>query len=94
MNISINNIKHFYITYETKSWPFYSDDGFALRNSLFGTIKLTKIADPDKYPYCKYGIEFDILGDFSLLSRDRSGKNIIIVDVDISSSVHIDKKVW
>ena len=28
---------------------YYSDNGFALRNSLFGGVKLTTNPDPDKY---------------------------------------------
>ena len=45
----------------------------------------------DKYIYNGYGIGFDSRSEFSL--HDGSiGKNIIIFGVDMSSSVHIDKK--
>ena len=34
-------------------------------NCLFGSIKLTKNADPDKYKYCGYSIGFDSRSEFS-----------------------------
>ena len=47
---SFNSEKiNLYITYEIKSWPCYLDNGFTLRNYIFGGVKLTKNADPDKY---------------------------------------------
>ena len=35
-----------------------------LKNSLFGTVRLTKIADIDKYKYSGYSIGFDRKGVF------------------------------
>ena len=32
---------------------------FTLKDCLFGAVKLTKNADPDKYSYSRYGIGFD-----------------------------------
>ena len=32
---------------------------FTLKNCLFGSVKLTKNADPDKYKHSGYGIGFD-----------------------------------
>ena len=32
---------------------------FTLNNCLFGSVKLTKNADLDKYKYSRYGIGFD-----------------------------------
>ena len=43
-----NNV---FTTFEIKSWPFYFEDDFKLRNSLFGAVKLTKNDDPAKYSY-------------------------------------------
>ena len=37
-----------YISYDIKLWHYHSDTGFLLRNSIFGTVKLTKNADADK----------------------------------------------
>ena len=39
---------------------------FTLSNCLFGSVKLTKNADPGKYKYTGYGIEFDSRGEYSL----------------------------
>ena len=60
-------------------------------DSLFGTVKLTKNADPDKCKYSGYNIGFDSCLEFSLLDGSM-GKNAIIFGVDMSSYVHIDNK--
>ena len=82
------NTINFYITFKVKSWPFYADNGFIVRNSLFGAVKLTKNADPDKYSYSGYGISFDICETFQLLNG-RFGKKVVIFAADMSSSVHV-----
>ena len=46
----------------------YNEDGFTLKNSLFGAVKLTKIDDADKCYYSGYGILFGIRRTFSLSS--------------------------
>ena len=58
---------------------------------MFGTVKLPKNADPDKYKYSCYGIGFDSCSEF-LLPNGSMGKNFIIFGADMSSSVHIDNK--
>ena len=50
---------------------------FALGNSLFGGVKLTKNADPDKYKYYRYRIGFDACGSFSLSNGSGFGKNAV-----------------
>ena len=62
-----------------------------MKDCLFGSVKLTKNADPDKYKYSGYGIGFDSRSEFSL-SDGSIGKNVIIIGVDMSSSVHINNK--
>ena len=42
-----------------KSWPHYNDNGFTLRNSLFGDVKLTKNPYLNEYFYSGNGITFD-----------------------------------
>ena len=64
---------------------------FALTNCLFGSVKLTKNADLDKYKYPGYGIGFDSHSEF-LFTNGSFGKNVIIFGADMSSSVHIDTK--
>ena len=80
-----------FIVYELDRWArdLYTD--FALKDCLFGSLRLTKNAAPDKYKYSSYGIEFDSRSEFSL-PDGRMGKNVIIFGVDMSSSVHIDNK--
>ena len=41
--------------------------GFTLDNCLFGSAKLTKNADPDKYKYSSYGVGFDLHSEFYYL---------------------------
>ena len=79
------------ITDELKSWPYYTGNGFTLRNSLFGDVKLTTNLDPHKYFYFGYGVSFDVRGTFSLPDGG-FGKNIVIFGADMSSSVHVDNK--
>ena len=38
---------------------------FTLNDCLFGSVKLTKSADPDKYKYRGYGVGFDSRSEFS-----------------------------
>ena len=64
---------------------------FTLSNCLFGSAKLTKNADLDKYKYTGYCIGFDSCSKF-LFTDGNYGKNVIIFRVDMSSSVHVDNK--
>ena len=57
---------------------------------MFEAVSLTKYNDIDKYKYSGYGIGFDRKGIFSV--SNGFGRNCIIFGVDMSSSVHIDKK--
>ena len=54
------------VVYEINMWPFNVGKVFLLGNSLFGVVKLTKNADPDKYEYSGDGIGFDTGGSFLL----------------------------
>ena len=60
-------------------------------NCLFGSVKLTKNADLDKYKYSSYGIGFDSRSEI-LFTDGSFGKNVTIFGADISSSVYIDNK--
>ena len=86
-----NKRLNLYIVFEIKSWPYYNENSFNLRNSLYGGVKLTKNPDPDKYSYSEYCILFDVLGSFSL-SSCAFGKDVVIFEADLSSSVHVDNK--
>ena len=52
---------------------------------FFGAVKLKKHVDVDLYKYSGYGIGFDSIGD-------KGGQKVIIFEVDMSSSPHIDNK--
>ena len=82
---------NFFVVYELDSWPQDLNTDFTLGGCLFGGHKLIKNADPDKYSYSGFGFGFDSRGQYSL-SSGSVGKNVIIFGVDMSSSVHIDKK--
>ena len=77
------NIGNIYIVYEIAS--DYKDMNYlTLENCLFGSVKLTKNADTNKYEYSGYNIGFDREVSFSF-GNDFS-KNVIIFGVDMSSS--------
>ena len=83
------NIVNIYIVYEITS--DYKDINYpTLENCLFGSVKLTKNADIDKYGYFGYGIGFDRQSSFSI--GNETGKNVIIFGVDMSSSTKIDNR--
>ena len=82
-------IVNIYIVYELNK--FYSKTTPTLVNCLFGAVSLTKNADIEKYRYSGYEIGFD-RGGLYLLPSGRFGRNVIILGVDMSSSVHVDNK--
>ena len=57
---------------------------------MFGSVKLTKNPDIDKYKYSGYGIGFDRKGEFSF--GNGFGQNVIIFGADMSSSIHSTNK--
>ena len=59
-------IKYFSDTIRIESWKANGMSDFTLDNCVFGSVKLTKNADPDKYKYSGYGIEFNFVQNFCL----------------------------
>ena len=59
---------------------------FALDNRLFGSVKLTKTTDQDKYKYSSYRRGFDSDSKFSFTDGNMV-KNVIILGADRSLSV-------
>ena len=53
------------IVYELDTWPRDLNTDFTLKYYLFGSVKLTKNADPDKHAYTGYGIGFNLRSEFS-----------------------------
>ena len=83
------SIVNIYIVYEITC--DYKDINYpALENCLFGSVKLTKNADIDKYGYSGYGIRFDRETSFSIANE--IGKNVITFGVDMSSAAKIDNR--
>ena len=83
------NIVNIYIVYEITS--DYKDINYStLQNCLFGSVKLTKNADINKYGYSGYGIGSDRETSFSF--GNDIGKNVIILGADMSSSAKIDNR--
>ena len=77
------------IVYEITS--NYNDINYpTLENCLFGSAKLTKNADIDKYGYSGYGIGFDRKTSFSI--GNEIIKNVIIFGVDMISLTKIHKR--
>ena len=58
---------------------------------MFGDVKLTKNANPNKYSHSGYRIGFDSRSLFSIPNLDW-GKNIAIFGVDMNSFVHANNK--
>ena len=58
---------------------------------MFGAVTLTKNTDIGKYGYSGYDIGFDRRSSFSFPGGG-FGQNLIIFEVDMSSSPHIDNK--
>ena len=54
-----NSVANLFIAWELNIWSRDLDTNFTLKDCLFGTLKPTKNADPDKYSYSGYGTGFD-----------------------------------
>ena len=64
-NISIlKKVINLYISYTLGHQLINLNTDFTLGNCLFGSVKLTKNADLDKYKYTGYSIEFDYHSEF------------------------------
>ena len=78
----LRNLINLYISCILDSWSRYLNTDFTLGNCLFGAVKLTKNADPDKYGYTGYGIGFDPRSQFSLPDGNW-GKNSLFLELVI-----------
>ena len=91
-NISIlKNVTNLYISYTLNPQLRNLNTDFTSGNCLFGSVKLTKNADLDKYKYSGYGIGFNSHSEFSF-TDGRFAKNVIIFGADMGSSGHIENK--
>ena len=79
------NVVNLYIVYELNIWSQDLNNEFTLKDCLFGNVRITKNANPNKYSYSGCGIGLD---SHSLLSLPNDwGKNGITFGADRSSSV-------
>ena len=85
------NVVNLFVVYELDTCSRDLNTDFTLEDCLFGAVKITKTAVPDKYEYSGYSIGLDSRSGF-LLPDGSMGKNVIIFGADMSSSVHIDNK--
>ena len=90
--ITPKNVANVFIVYGLGSWPQDIDTDFTLGGCLFGGLKLTKTAYPDKYSCSGYSIQFYTSAYHSLPDGSIVGKNVYIFRVDMRSSVHINDK--
>ena len=60
---------------------------FALKNFLFGAVKIIKDKDPNNYVYSDYGIAFDSKSTLTY-SDGSTANNVIIFGVDFGKSAH------
>ena len=58
---------------------------------MLGAVSLDKNANINRYKYSGYGIGFDRHGSYSHHSG-RTGRNVIILEVDMISSTKIDNR--
>ena len=66
-----------FIGYALDTWSQDLNADFTLKDGLFGSVKVTKNSDTDKYSYSRYGIR---------------GKNVVLFGVALNSSLHIGDK--
>ena len=85
------NVVNVFIVYELQRWSKDINADFTLKDCFFGTVKLIKNSDPDKYSYSGYGIGFDSCSLFIFPNFDWD-KNTFFSGVGNSSSVRIDDK--
>ena len=88
--LSLKSYKYVYFLH-IKSMVKIFKRRFYIKELFFGSVKLTKNADPDKYKYSHYNIGFDFRSELSFTDASMR-KNVIIFGVDMSSSVDIDTK--
>ena len=83
-NISIRkNVINLYISYTLTPWLRNLNTYFTLNNCSFGSVKLNKNADSDKYKYSGCGRGHDSCSKFLFTDRN-IGRNVIAFGADMS----------
>ena len=86
----MSKIVNVYIVYDLEAWPRNPTNNFKFKNCLFGATNLVKNSDKGKYVYSGYGITIDSACSWSF--DGNFSRNVIIFDVDNSSSFHSDNR--
>ena len=79
-----------YIVYDLAAWPKNPTNHLKFKNYLFGATNIVKNSDKEKYVYSGYGIKFDSASSWSF--DNDFARNVIIFDVDNSSSILSDNR--
>ena len=85
-----NPISNLYIVYELNNWLHNSTNNFPLKNCLLGTAKLVRNTDKSKFTDNGRGITCHG-EDIWCLGIDFA-RNVVIFDLDNTSSSHTDDK--
>ena len=88
---SLKKVVNLYIPYIINALLRNLNTDLTLKNCLFGSVKLTKNSDPDKYKYSGYNTGFDSRSGF-YIQMQAWEKNVLIFRADTKSSAHIDNK--
>ena len=72
-----------FIAYELDTWSKDINNDFTFKNCLFGSVKLTKNADLDKYKYSGYDTGFNSRS-YYLLPDNTTRRNVIIFGADMN----------
>ena len=80
---NLKNVVNLFIVYELDTRLTDINTDFTLNIFLFGAVKPTKNADPDKYKYRGYGIGFDSRSYYTL-PNNTTRRNVIIFGADMS----------
>ena len=90
VNFTPRNVVNLFV-YELDRWLQDLNTDFTLKDCLYGTVNLTRDADPDKCSYLGYSIRFDSRS-LCLFPNFDWNKTVVIFGVNNSSSAHIGNK--
>lgn len=88
-------IVNLYTLYVVILWPYNLSVEFTIGNCLFGTVKLAKNADVDKYGYSGSCIGFDACSSFLLSNKKEMTEKMLLflLYMTVHLSMLITKKI-
>lgn len=88
-------ILNLYTLYVVIFWPYNLSAEFTIGNCLFGTVKLAKNADVDKYGYSGSFIGFDACSSFLLSNKKEMTEKMLLflMYMTVHLSMLITKKI-